>query len=239
MSLVFNLADSFKLFHNTTFDGYTNYNKYWLAGFQLKPRHVESYGHSKMIVVQFKTIGAFAFFKEPLHHFTNEYILLDDIEKYKAEDTWEQLQACTTFEEMFRITEKFLYQNIVGYASTDLRVVSAIKVIAQTKNKTTIDKICDDIGVSRKHLNHLFKEFLGVSPKTLITLYRFQNVLRELSKSNPDSLTSFAYDMEYFDQSHFSNEFKAYSGLKPSQYVKLKEKIPSLQIVPHFIPQVD
>ena len=61
MSLVFNLEDSFKLFTNAAFSTYIDYKKYWVAGLQTKPTNVESYGRSKMLVVQFKTLGAFVF----------------------------------------------------------------------------------------------------------------------------------------------------------------------------------
>src|ERR1043166_9015220 len=73
MSLVFNLNDSFKLFDDGQFGRFTDYKKYWVAGFQTQPSHVESYGESKMIVVQFRTLGARMFLPQPLHLFTNRY----------------------------------------------------------------------------------------------------------------------------------------------------------------------
>ncbi|MBK8414369.1 MAG: hypothetical protein IPL22_07550 [Bacteroidetes bacterium] len=45
-----------------------------------------------------------------------------------------------------------------------------------------------------------------------------------------------AYELEYFDQAHFNNDFKRFTDLKPTEYVKLTEHIPSLKHVPHFIP---
>ena len=59
MSLIFNLADNFKLFIDKNFTQYTDYKKHWVAGLQTKPINVESYGISKMLVVQFNTLGAF------------------------------------------------------------------------------------------------------------------------------------------------------------------------------------
>ncbi|TAE16098.1 MAG: AraC family transcriptional regulator [Bacteroidetes bacterium] len=239
MSLVFNLADSFKLFTDASFSIYTHYQKYWLAGFQLKPRHVQSYGQSKMIVVQFKTIGAFAFVKEALHHFTDAYIPLDDIQKYKIEETWEKLQVCTTLKEKFLTTEHFLNQCLLTKLQPHIKLLQSVNLIIQKNTNVTIEGLCKEVSISRKHLNHLFKEYVGVSPKTLTTLYRFQKSLQQLSPHKSESLTTFAYTMDYFDQAHFNHEFKKLSGIRPSEYLKYKEKAPSMQFVPHFLPKLD
>jgi hypothetical protein len=74
MSLVFNLQDSFKLSTDEGFTNYQDYKKYWVAGLQTQPRYVENYGHSKMIVVQFRALGAYRLLKQPLYHFTDNYV---------------------------------------------------------------------------------------------------------------------------------------------------------------------
>jgi AraC-like DNA-binding protein len=40
-----------------------------------------------------------------------------------------------------------------------------------------------------------------------------------MTKKN-ESLTSIAYGCGYFDQSHFIKEFKSFTGLTPSAYLK-------------------
>jgi hypothetical protein len=49
MSLAFNLNDSFKLFDDAQFLSFTDYKKYWVAGFQTRPTYIENYGKSKMV----------------------------------------------------------------------------------------------------------------------------------------------------------------------------------------------
>ena len=88
----------------------------------------------------------------------------------------------------------------------------------------------------RQHLNHLSKEFAGVSPKTLSSLNRLQNTLKTISGSPTEKLTNVAYELEYFDQAHFINDFKKFTDLTPNEYANLVEKTQSLKIAPHFIP---
>src|ERR1043166_2831987 len=88
MSLAFNLNDSFKLFTDKQFTRFIDYKKYWVAGLQTQPTYVESYGESKMVVIQFRTLGAYVFLNQPLKSFTNNYIDLDSIFQHEADEVW-------------------------------------------------------------------------------------------------------------------------------------------------------
>jgi len=59
---------------------------------------------------------------------------------------------------------------------------------------------------------------MGLSPSKFIRIARFQQTLR-LKLVNPQlSLTVLAQECRYYDQSHFSREFKEISGVSPRQY---------------------
>lgn len=236
MSLVFNLEDSFKLFTDKDFTNYIDYKKFWLAGLQTKPTNVESYGLSKMLVVQFRTLGAFVFLNDPLHYYTNDYVTLDSIFSKEAEETWEQLQEAKSLNEKFLIVENFLYRKLLTNKLPNKKLISSIEILLDNKINLSISEICKQLNISRKHLNNLSKEYAGVSPKTLSSLNRLQTTLKNISSSKTGKLTTLAYEQEYFDQAHFINDFKKFTDLKPNEYAKLVENNHSLKIVPHFIP---
>lgn len=238
MSLVFNLADSFKLYTDKQFTQFIDYKKHWVAGLQTKPTNVESFGISKMLVVQFKTLGAFVFLDEPLHYYTNEYIPLDNIFNKEADETWEQLQEANTLNEKLLIVENFLYRKLLANKLPNKKLISTIGILFDNKVNLSISEICKQLNISRKHLNTLSKDNVGVSPKTLSSLNRLQETLKTISASNKEKLTTVAYDQEYFDQAHFINDFKRFTDLRPNEYAKLVETNPTLKVVPHFIPFV-
>jgi AraC-like DNA-binding protein len=236
MSLVFNLNDPFKLFADRQFTRFTDYKKYWVAGLQTQPTYVESYGESKMIVIQFRTLGAYVFLNQPLRYFTNHYITLDCIFKNEADETWEQLKESGTINQKFLITENFLYRKLLKNKIPSVKLISSIDLLFKNKENISIAAICRQHNISRKHLNFLFREYLGISPKMLSSLNRFQLILQTISKSRPHKLTDIAYELDFFDQAHFSNNFKRFTGLKPNDYVKNVEIQPTLKIIPHFLP---
>lgn len=234
MSLVFNLHDSFKLYASNRFAQYTEYKKYWVAGLQTQPSYVESYGESKMLVIQFKTLGAYAVLKQPLRHFANSYIYLDCVLNREAEEIWGQLKEAEGPAAMFRIAEQWLNRKVQYLQHSNEGLLTAL--CNQLTRPAKIADVCSQFNISRKHLNFLFGEYLGVSPKMIASLHRFQRILHSISRSRPDKLTDIAYELDFFDQAHFNNNFKKFTGLKPYDYIRNVETTPSLKLVPHFLP---
>lgn len=236
MSMVFNLGDHFKLFTDNNFIHFKEYKKYWIAGLQSKPTQVESFGNSKMILVQFKTFGAFVFLPEPLYHYTDTYVTLDHLYQKEADETWERLQEASNIHEKFLLIENFLYRKLLTNRFINQKMVDCAELLLNGTSQMTIHQISKQMHISRKHLNHVVKDWTGVSPKMLTSLYRFQSTLKKICASKPETLTELAYQMDYFDQAHFNKDFKRFTNLKPSEYIYLSEHTPSLKIVPHFIP---
>lgn len=236
MSLVFNLEDSFKLFTDATFLNYIDYKKFWVAGIQTSPTSVESYGQSKMMVVQFKTLGAFVFLQEPLHYYTNAYVPLDCVFKHDANNTWEQLQEANTILEKFLIIEQMLWRRLLRTQHPNPKLSASIDMLLHNNGNLSIHAICQKMNISRKHLNNLSQAYAGVSPKTLSSLSRLQTTLKIIAKSTNEKLTELAYQADFFDQAHFINDFKKHTNMTPKAYAKLAASHLSMQTVPHFIP---
>jgi AraC-like DNA-binding protein len=68
------------------------------------------------------------------------------------------------------------------------------------------------------------------------SLNRFQSILKTIGNAKPDKLTDLAYELNFFDQAHFNNNFKQFTGINPNEYIKNVELMPTLKIIPHFLP---
>jgi AraC-like DNA-binding protein len=235
MSMVFNLGDAFKLFHDNSFRSFTNFNKHWLAGIQTKPNYVESYGTSRMFTIQFKTIGCYAFFKEPLSLFKNEFVTLDNLFANEAEEIWERLIAAQNLEEKVVIVENFLLAKLIKRQSKN-RKIESINAILKNFEISSVNNISTDLNTSRKHLHHLFNNFIGVSPKNLLSIIRLNSTFQTLSKTRPNKLSYLAYELDYTDQAHFNKNFKQFTDLRPTEYISFVKSFSSMKNTPHYIP---
>ena len=78
--------------------------------------------------------------------------------------------------------------------------------------------VCSELGCEYKQLERSFQTVLGLQPKFFVRLVRFAGVLDELKTAARRPWPEIALDFGYFDQAHFNREFKAFTGVPPSQF---------------------
>ncbi len=86
-------------------------------------------------------------------------------------------------------------------------------------NKISIEDLCFEAHISRRHCFDLFKRFFGKTPNEYLNEYRLnmaQNFLQDSSKP----ISQIAIDCGFTHQSHFTNHYKKYFGFTPLQYRK-------------------
>jgi len=81
-----------------------------------------------------------------------------------------------------------------------------------------VTQCAKSIGVSERHLSQVFREEIGMAPKLWCRIRRFQTIARSLHARVDTPWAELALDSGYYDQSHFANDFKAFSGLDPTTY---------------------
>ncbi len=85
------------------------------------------------------------------------------------------------------------------------------------KGQVDIRELASLANLSRRQLERKFKQATGLSPKRFCQLLRFQAALKEYPSSKK-SLVAIALEYGYYDQSHFIQEFKRFSGYTPGQW---------------------
>ena len=93
----------------------------------------------------------------------------------------------------------------------------AVQTIREAKGSLNIDQLAREYSLSRRQFERKFKEFAGLTPKTFSRIVRFQCATQPRLDGNRD-LTDIAYSCGYYDQSHFINEFREFSGYSPKEY---------------------
>ena len=68
-----------------------------------------------------------------------------------------------------------------------------------------------------RQLERSFKQHIGISPKQMINLIRYQNAMTAFQARKPkESILSIAFDYGYYDHAHLANDFKRYNGVTPA-----------------------
>jgi AraC-like DNA-binding protein len=78
------------------------------------------------------------------------------------------------------------------------------------------------VGVSARRLSQVFREEVGLAPKMWCRIHRFQAATRALHAGEDVAWSELALRCGYYDQSHFANDFRAFSGIDPTTYSALR-----------------
>ncbi|AOI96066.1 AraC family transcriptional regulator [Burkholderia sp. LA-2-3-30-S1-D2] len=73
-------------------------------------------------------------------------------------------------------------------------------------------------GLSERTLQQLFSNYVGVSPKWVICRYRLHEAADKLAGGEPVDLAELAQALGYFDQAHFTRDFRKMVGKAPAEY---------------------
>src|ERR1700754_1515859 len=82
---------------------------------------------------------------------------------------------------------------------------------------TRVEHLCAHAGYSKRTLQRLFREYIGVTPKWVLERIRLHEAAERMADGEHD-WPSLALDLGYFDQAHFIKAFKAVVGRSPADY---------------------
>lgn len=101
------------------------------------------------------------------------------------------------------------------------RIAAILRMVEQSPGLTRVEELAASAGIGLRSLQHLFSEYVGVSPKWVIRRYRLHEAADRLASGAQVDLTDLALTLGYFDQSHFTSDFHKLVGHPPAQYQRL------------------
>ena len=84
-----------------------------------------------------------------------------------------------------------------------------------------VEKLTEEVGISRAQLHRKLKEIAGVSAGEFIRNLRLEQAAR-LIEEGQINITQVAYSVGFNNQTHFSTVFKKHYGMSPSEYAETK-----------------
>jgi AraC-like DNA-binding protein len=213
---------------------------------------IDTSRQQRVVGIQFRPGGAFAFLGMPAGEVANDTYSLEDIWPGQALRLREALMDAPSVGAMFSMLERALTARL-GQSSdkrpssgrySDGRysggpnsalhpaVAYALDRLASPAEGVRVRDITDRIGLSSRRFIELFRDQTGLTPKAFHRVRRFQQVLQALHRRVPadGDLTAVAYHCGYYDQPHFIHDFRLFSGMTPGEYLAVAT--PHLNHVP-------
>lgn len=228
--LIINFTDDpKKLYTDTSLTTYQTYKKAWLSGMQRRYIVIESSRDNKMMVIRFWPGKAYPFVGMPLTSFSEIVLESDDVFGGNIIAMREQLWQLTSAEEKCRQAACFLEAMIKKQSGLPPVIDFLVQELSLPEIKP-IQELIKQTGYSHKHVLTLFERYVGMTPKHFARVAKFQQVLAAIEQKRNFAWSSLAYEYGFYDQSHFINEFKYFSGINPEQY--MVEKIDTYNYLP-------
>jgi len=185
------------------------------AGLYAGPVVIESFGGACCIQINFTPLGAHRFFGQPMSELTDSMVALDDVLGLEGIALRDKLGNARDWNTRFAIAETFVANRLTEARETQAEIAWAYDRITASGGRIRIASLSDRLGWSRKHLAGKFSDAIGVGPKTLSRIVRFNRALG-LSRQGENDWADIAANCGYADQAHLVREFRDLAGRTPT-----------------------
>lgn len=170
-------------------------------------------GHmTSTFAVRFYAWSAYAFADDSLQSTINGYFDVGSRFEWLDKIIRSELLDLKTLQEKASLVEQVLLKRLSDMKENAV-VNGAIQNILINKGCLDISNLAKESFVSTRQLERLFHEYVGIAPKRLSNLVRYQFLWRDILCEPDFDVLSAVHKYGYTDQSHLLREFKRYHSM--------------------------
>lgn len=174
------------------------------------------------IGVELSPLGAYRFFNLRYIDIKNQIHPLTDILGQTARELQEKISSAVSIAGKLFLLQEFFIQQFLRNKNRENPIFDyCIRKIKSSNGNASIKALEKETGYSSRWLNTLFANHVGISPKNLSVITRFQPYYQSWANHVEIPFEQREYYVDYYDQSHFIKEFKRFTGLLPSSRKKV------------------
>jgi AraC-like DNA-binding protein len=226
VTLMIGLGTSFQVVGAGSFQSF-------IGGLHDGPAIIEGGGRIEGLHVVLKPLGIRALLGVPAAALAGGVFRLDEILGAAAAfELQDRLHQARFWPERFDVLDQVLAHGLrpdtdrLAPESATPELSWACRSIIGQAGGASIDEVAREIGWSRRQLTGRFGAELGIAPKTLARIVRFERACA-LIRRRGGSLVDIAAAAGYYDQPHMTREWLALAGCTPGAWIR--EELPYLQ----------
>jgi AraC-like DNA-binding protein len=163
----------------------------------------------------------------PMRELTAAVIPLADLPGSRAGELAERLQAAPGWAARFSLLDRLLTAWLRPDRQADRTACAGWQWLQRSGGGIRIGDLAARLSVGRRRLETGFGREIGLTPKTVARIERFQEAMGALSR--PSGSLSAAAACGYADQPHFNREIRAMAGITPTElraFVQYTDTLP-------------
>jgi AraC-like DNA-binding protein len=183
------------------------------------------------VQVYFTPLGARRVLGLPMHTLSRRVVALGDVLGKEGEQLAARLREEPTWAARFARLEAFLALRLAATPEAPREVAWAVgRLLAPGGHAVPVGALERELGWSPKRLIGQFQEHVGLPPKLVARLGRFDRLIQALKGERSAAWAELALAHGYFDQPHLVRDFRQFAGVPPTRW--LREHVPGLTSAP-------
>ncbi|MDB4949750.1 MAG: Helix-turn-helix, AraC protein [Gemmatimonadetes bacterium] len=192
----------------------------YVVGAMRTPLHVRMAGSVDLLGVRFRPGGATPFVDAPAGELTDRSVGLDALWGAGAAAEMEERLHAAAPADRPRLAMEMLTGRLSPERAPDARVMHASGMIERLGGRVAVAELCRAVGLTRRHLERIFLDAVGLPPKTACRVARVQAAIRRVRGRPVASWSRLALDCGWYDQAHMGRDFREIAGTSPGAYLR-------------------
>jgi AraC-like DNA-binding protein len=200
-----------------------------VSGLATGPAMIDHDGNEAGIAVDLRPLGARALLGLPGRELAGELVDVPELLGRSTRSLPERLTEAPTWADRFRIMDQVLSAALdERRRAPAAEVAHAWACMVGRHDHGGVDGLAAEVGWSRRHFTEQFHREVGLPPRQLQRVLRFEDARAALVSGRHTTLADVAAETGYFDQAHMTRDWNDLAGCSPSTWLA-EEELPSVQ----------
>ena len=215
-ALVLSFGDELEV---TIGDDATRRHTSFLAPLHDRPAATEHAGRQHGVEVRLSPLATRRLVGIPMHELPGGVVDLELVLGRHADHLVEALATAPSWEDRFALLDAALARRLIAAPPLHPGVREAWMRLVASHGAVPVATLAAELGWSRRHLGERIRADLGLPPKVIGRILRFDRAKQLLDRDDGHRLAEIAHDCGYYDQAHLNRDFRAFANAAPGEFL--------------------
>ncbi|MBT1689807.1 helix-turn-helix domain-containing protein [Dawidia soli] len=191
-----------------------------LAGQQTKNYRIRLSGNVRQVGIVFKPTAIATLFDFSMRAVVDKRINLDALLGDQTGTLHTSLKFATDVAGRLDALNTYFTTRLEGHEKRVNVADMAAALILENTGNITVERLMEELCVSRRHLERKFLEKTGLTPKQYCRIVRMAPISNQVAHASRVDWQDMVFQGGFHDQNHFIKDFKALNDLSPGRYLQ-------------------
>jgi len=188
-----------------------------VVGAQIEAGLFELRGAGATVGFDFKPGGLFAILDKSVNDWPASGIKADGLAKdfpLCPREAWTETSLNKWLDEV----DHFLIRLLSSSRQNNYKKITSLVEGTLNGSFKNSEEMALEVGVSMRSLQRIFQDEVGISPRDVLRIARFNEAIRKIGQDDFKAFVDVALESGFFDQPHMANEFRKLVATSPSKF---------------------